>query len=51
MAITIEDMHVEVQPPQAPAGGPAPETEPKKDVDLAAALELMQERKLRLRAD
>jgi hypothetical protein len=51
MAVTIDEMHVDVQPPPAPAGAPAAAAEPKKDIDLFEALEMARERKLRLRAD
>lgn len=51
MAVTIDEMHVEVQRPTAAAKPASPENEPKKDMDLKAALELIHERKLRLRAD
>jgi hypothetical protein len=51
MAVTIEEMHVEVQDaPRAPST-PAPSEEPKKDVNLHEAIEMLHERKLRLRAD
>ncbi len=51
MAVTIDEMHVEVEGP-APAAKPAASNpEPKKKVDLNAALEMIDERKLRLRAD
>jgi hypothetical protein len=51
MAVTIDEMRVEVQsaPPPAPSEGSSPE--PRKDVDLHQALELLHERKLRLKAD
>jgi hypothetical protein len=53
MAVTIDEMHVEVQqqtPPSAAGASPS-STEPKKDVDLREALHLLHERKLRLRAN
>jgi len=50
MAVTIDEMHVEVQEPAA-AKTPAPGPEPPKDVNLREALEILYERKLRLRAD
>ncbi len=51
MAVTIDEMHVQVAqaPPAAsPAAAPA---EPKKDKDLSEELHLLHERKLRLKAD
>jgi len=51
MAVTIDELHVQVQdapPPAQPAQSPA---EQQKDVDLEQALDMRQERKLRLRAD
>lgn len=51
MAVTIDEMHVQVaEPPPAAAPGAAP-TEPKKDKDLHEELHLLHERKLRLKAD
>ena len=50
MAVTIDEMHVEVQAPMTPKT-PAPGPEPPKDVDLRGALELLRERNVRLRAD
>jgi hypothetical protein len=51
MAVTIDEMHVEVQ--QAPKGGSAQpaNADPKKDVDLLQALQILHQRKLRLHAD
>jgi hypothetical protein len=52
MAVTIDEMHVEVQQPTASANPSTSSTEkPQKNLDLRAALEMIQERKLRLRAD
>jgi hypothetical protein len=51
MAVTIEEMHVEVQGATPAPSAPTANAEPKKDVDMAAALAVLQERKLRLRAD
>jgi hypothetical protein len=51
MAVTIDEMHVEVQQaPQAASAQPA-NSEPKKDVDLHEALQMLNERKRRLLAD
>jgi hypothetical protein len=52
MAVTISEMHVDVQeaPPETPA--PAkPGDDAKKDMSLGQALDLLRERDLRLRAD
>jgi hypothetical protein len=49
MAITIDEMHVEVQEPTAKV--PAPGPEPPKDTDLREAMEILRERNMRLRAD
>ncbi len=51
MAVTIEEMHVEVQSatPSTPAA--TPPNDVKKDVNLSEALKMLHERKLRLRAD
>jgi hypothetical protein len=51
MAVTIDEMHVEVAGSQPAPDSSSGSTEPKKDVDLNEALEILQERKLRLRAD
>jgi hypothetical protein len=51
MAVTVDEMHVEVQESQ-PAPAPAPShDEQKKDVRLCDVLRQLDERKLRLRAD
>lgn len=51
MAVTVDEMHVEVQESQ-PAANPAPShQEHKKDVRLNDALRQLDERKLRQRAD
>lgn len=49
MAVTIDEMNVEVQAPQPASAAPQPE--PPRNVDLRQALELLQTRDLRLRAD
>lgn len=51
MAVTIDEMHVQVQDAPAPASAPAPGDDKKKDVNLCEALEMLHERKLRLCAD
>jgi hypothetical protein len=51
MAVTIDEMHVEVQQAQPAASAPAGGEEPKKDVDLREAMQVLHERKHRLRAD
>jgi hypothetical protein len=51
MAVTIDEMHVEVQGPPAPASAPAAGADSKKNVNLREAMEILHERKLRLRAD
>ena len=51
MAVTIDEMHVDVQRPQPAASPAAAGAEPKKDVDLHEALHLLHERKHRLKAD
>jgi hypothetical protein len=51
MAVTIDEMHVQVQDAPKAASAPAPSDEQKKDVNLHEAIEMLHERKLRLRAD
>lgn len=51
MAVTIEEIDVQVQNVPAPAGAPGPGDDKKKDVNLTEALEMLCERKLRLYAD
>jgi hypothetical protein len=52
MAVTIEEMHVDVQPAKPEANASAEGgAEPKKDIDLDEAVRLLHERKMRLRAD
>jgi hypothetical protein len=50
MAVTIDEMHVDVHQASPAANAPA-NAEPKKDVDLHEAIQMLQERRLRLRAD
>jgi|HubBroStandDraft_1064217.scaffolds.fasta_scaffold14801_2 hypothetical protein len=52
MAVTIDEMHVDVKDSQPPASAPAAGgEEPKKDVDLHEAMHFLHERKYRLWAD
>jgi hypothetical protein len=53
MAVTISEMHVEVKDAAPAASGAAPSAsaDPKKDVNLRQALEILQIRNKRLRAD
>lgn len=52
MAVTIDEMHVQVQDAPKAASAPAPGgDDQKKDVNLNEALEMLCERKLRLQAD
>lgn len=50
MAVTINEMQVEMQDTPAPPNAAAPEPKPEK-TDLRSALEMVHERKLRLQAD
>jgi hypothetical protein len=51
MAVTIDEMHVEVQQPAPSANAAAANAEPPKDVNLREALEMLSARKFRLKAD
>jgi len=51
MAVTINEMNVEVKPPTAPAAAPSAAAEKSRKVDLSSALEMLHERQHRLRAD
>jgi len=51
MAVTINEMHVEVQEQAQAAPASDSDNKGKKSVDLRTALEILHERKLRLRAD
>lgn len=51
MAVTIEEMHVEVQGAKPAPGVPASHADPKKKADTAADLVVLHERQLRLKAD
>lgn len=51
MAVTIDEMQVEVQHPPPQTSAPAQHAELKKETDVSKSLEILHERKLRLRAD
>jgi hypothetical protein len=51
MAVTIDEMHVEVQESPPVANSATAAAQPKKDLDLNQAIEILRERNLRLRAD
>jgi hypothetical protein len=52
MAVTISEMHVDVQEAPPAAAAPAkPDDKAKKDLNLNQALEMLRERTLRLLAD
>jgi hypothetical protein len=51
MAVTIDEMHVEVEQSPPAANAATSTAEPKKDVNLNEALQVIHERKLRLKAD
>jgi hypothetical protein len=51
MAVTIDEMHVEIQEPAQSASPATSTSKQKRDLDLKVALEMIQERNLRLRAD
>lgn len=53
MAVMIDEMQVDVADttPRAAPGGPAPAADPRKNVNLTEAFELLRERALRLQAD
>jgi hypothetical protein len=51
MAVSINEMQVEVQDTPAPANTPPAESKTDKQVDLRSAMEMFRERELRLRAD
>jgi len=51
MAVTIDEMQVDVKPAEKPASAPASGGDKKKDVDVPEALTLIGERRLRLKAD
>jgi hypothetical protein len=52
MAVTIDEMHVDVKDSQPAASAPAAGgEEPKKDLNLYEAMHLLHERKYRLWAD
>jgi hypothetical protein len=51
MAVTIDEMHVDVQQASPAANAQPSNAEPKKSMELQEALEMLRERNLRLRAD
>jgi hypothetical protein len=51
MAVTINEMNVEVKPPVAPAAAAPTAAEKSKKVDLHSALKMLHERQHRLRVD
>jgi hypothetical protein len=51
MAVTINEMNVEVKPPAAPSAGSPAAIEKSGKVDLSSVLDMLQERKHRLRVD
>jgi hypothetical protein len=51
MAVTIQEMDVEVADRPPPAAAPSSGTEPKKDTKVTQILEILRERTYRLQAD
>jgi arginase family enzyme len=51
MAVTIDEMHVDVREASAPAAAPATEADPNKGLNLREAMQLMRQRTERLQAD
>lgn len=51
MAVTIDEMHVDVKEATAPAATPATEVDPNKGLNLREAMQLLQHRTERLQAD
>jgi hypothetical protein len=51
MAVTIEEMEVDVTAPPPAAPSAAGEAQQKKKIDIGAALDILYERKCRLMAD
>lgn len=51
MAVTIGEMEVETKEPSAPSAATPAETKAETHVNLRVALEMLEERKLRLQAD
>jgi len=51
MAVTINEMNVEVKPPTAPVASVPTAAEKSRKLDLQSALEMLHERKHRLRVD
>jgi hypothetical protein len=51
VAVTIDEMQVDVQKSTAAASAPSPAAEEKQPTDFRAEKEMLAERELRLRAD
>ena len=51
MAVSIGQMDIELEETPAPSGGSSTDGKTEKPIDLEAALEMLRERKLRLKAD
>jgi hypothetical protein len=51
MAVTIQEMDVEVADSPPPAAAPSSGAEPKKDTKVTQILEILRERTFRLQAD
>jgi hypothetical protein len=51
VAVTIEEMHVDVKEATAPASAPAVEADPNKGINLREAMQLLRQRTERLQAD
>jgi hypothetical protein len=51
MAVTINEMNVEVKPPTAPAATMPTAVQKSRKVDLSSAIEMLHERQHRLRVD
>jgi hypothetical protein len=51
MAVTINEMQVDMQDTPQPANVPAAESKPEKQANMRAEMEMIRERQLRLQAD
>jgi hypothetical protein len=51
MAVTINEMQVDMQDTPQPPNAPAAESKPEKQSNLRSELEMIRERSLRLQAD
>ncbi len=51
MAVSIDDMQIDVSDAASQAATPAPAGKPQESGDLRTALDIVRERELRLRAD